>query len=91
MAAAPATSWLWERRRNEERRHRRCRLASTSQAVTAEAARPVAELAVAHRERGLDPRDVARFLDRVVFSLFAEDVGLLPEPENVPGGTPCPE
>lgn len=52
---------------------------ATSQAVTAEAARRVAELAVALRERGLDPREVARFLDRVVFSLFAEDVGLLPE------------
>jgi hypothetical protein len=52
---------------------------ATSQAVTAEAARRAAELAVALRERGLDPREVARFLDRVVFSLFAEDVGLLPE------------
>lgn len=39
----------------------------------------MAELAVALRERGLDPREVARFLDRVVFSLFAEDVGLLPK------------
>lgn len=30
-------------------------------------------------ERGVDPPAVARFLDRVVFYLFAEDVGLLPE------------
>jgi type II restriction/modification system DNA methylase subunit YeeA len=29
--------------------------------------------------RGLDPVRVARFLDRVVFCLLAEDVGLLPE------------
>ena len=47
--------------------------------VTEEAARRIAEIAQAMRERGLDPREVARFLDRVVFCLFAEDVGLLPE------------
>ncbi len=52
---------------------------TTSEAITAEAARSVGELAVALRERGLDPRRVARFLDRIVFALFAEDVGLLPE------------
>jgi hypothetical protein len=51
---------------------------TTSEAITADAARRVAELAVALRERGLDPHDVAHFLDRVVFSYFAEDVGLLP-------------
>ena len=58
----------------------------------------MAELAVALRERGLDPHDVAHFLDRIVFSYFAEDVGLLPgmvvtrlleqsraKPESFPG------
>jgi hypothetical protein len=51
---------------------------ATSEAITTEAARKIGELAVALRERGLDPRDVAHFLDRVVFSFFAEDIGLLP-------------
>ena len=31
------------------------------------------------RARGLDPHQVARFLDRIVFCLFAEDVELLPK------------
>lgn len=52
---------------------------ATSEAITTEAARRAAEIAVGLRERGLDPLQVARFLDRVVFSLFAEDIGLLPE------------
>lgn len=51
---------------------------STSEAITAEAARTVGDLAVALRGRGLDPRDVAHFLDRVIFCLFAEDIELLP-------------
>lgn len=51
---------------------------ATSEAITTDAARKIGELAVALRERGLDPRDVAHFLDRVVFSFFAEDIGLLP-------------
>jgi type II restriction/modification system DNA methylase subunit YeeA len=51
----------------------------TRNAITAEAARRVAEIAQALRDRGLDPHEVALFLDRVVFCLFAEDVGLLPE------------
>lgn len=50
-----------------------------SEAITTEAARKIGELAVALRDRGLDPRDVAHFLDRVVFSFFAEDVELLPK------------
>ena len=52
---------------------------TTSEAVTAEAAGHIAEIALSMRDRGLDPYAVARFLDRVVFCLFAEDVGLLPE------------
>jgi MmeI, DNA-methyltransferase domain/MmeI, N-terminal domain/MmeI, helicase spacer domain/MmeI, target recognition domain len=51
---------------------------TTSEAITAEAASHVAEVAVALRERGLPAQDVARFLDRVVFALFAEDIELLP-------------
>jgi len=51
----------------------------TSKSVTTEAARRVAEVAQAMRERKLDPQNVARFLDRVVFCLFAEDTGLLPD------------
>jgi len=51
----------------------------TDEAVTGEAARHIAEIAQRLRDRGLEPHDVARFLDRIVFCLFAEDIGLLPE------------
>ncbi len=50
----------------------------TSIAVTQDAARHFAEIAAALRLRGLDPAAVAHFLDRIVFCLFAEDTGLLP-------------
>jgi hypothetical protein len=51
---------------------------ATSAAITQEVARRLAEVAQGLRNRGLDALDVARFLDRIVFCLFAEDVGLLP-------------
>ena len=51
----------------------------TSAAVTQDAARQFAEIADALRQRGLDPAAVAHFLDRIVFCLFAEDTGLLPD------------
>lgn len=51
----------------------------TVQAITEEAAAKITEIAQALRERGIPPQKVARFLDRIVFCLFAEDVGLLPE------------
>ena len=51
----------------------------TSTAVTKDAARQVAEIADAMRKRDLDPAAVAHFLDRIVFCLFAEDTGLLPD------------
>jgi SAM-dependent methyltransferase len=51
----------------------------TSAAVTTEAAGHLAEIAERMRKRRLDPATVAHFLDRLVFCLFAEDVGLLPE------------
>ncbi len=49
----------------------------TSQAITAQAARHIGELAQRLRDRGDDPHAVARFLDRLVFCMFAEDIGLL--------------
>ncbi len=51
----------------------------TSTAVTQEAAQHFAGIADAIRQRGLDPAVVAHFLDRIVFCLFAEDTGLLPD------------
>lgn len=52
---------------------------TTSQVVTELAARQIASIAERLREQGEAPEDVAVFLDRVVFCLFAEDVGLLPD------------
>ncbi|MGB7748602.1 MAG: type IIL restriction-modification enzyme MmeI [Verrucomicrobiia bacterium] len=49
----------------------------TSEAITEKASGHFAEIAEAMRQRGLDPQAVAHFLVRVVFCLFAEDVGLL--------------
>lgn len=49
-----------------------------SPVVTADAAKALAELAQALRERGVEPEKAARFLDRLIFCLFAEDIGLLP-------------
>ena len=50
----------------------------TSVAITQEAAQQFADMAESMRKRGLDSAEVAHFLDRVVFCLFAEDIGLLP-------------
>ena len=50
----------------------------TSVAITQEAAEQFADMAESMRKRGLDSAEVAHFLDRVVFCLFAEDIGLLP-------------
>ena len=46
--------------------------------ITELAARHFAEIAQSLRSRGHDPGDVAHFLDRILFCLFAEDAGLLP-------------
>lgn len=47
--------------------------------ITADAAEKFAELAWALRGRGEAPQAVAHFLNRLVFCMFAEDIGLLPD------------
>ncbi len=51
----------------------------TSDAVTQDAADRFAVIAESMRKRGLEPGASAHFLDRIVFCLFAEDIGLLPD------------
>ncbi len=46
--------------------------------ATKEAAEAFAALAASLAARAVPPREVARFIDRMVFCLFADDVGLLP-------------
>jgi type II restriction/modification system DNA methylase subunit YeeA len=53
--------------------------AETVEQVTAEAAKKVASIADLLRQYGADPQQAAHFLIRIVFCLFAEDVGLLPK------------
>ena len=54
----------------------------TSEVITAEAARRLGNIAQALRDRGHDPLEVAHFLDRIIFCMFAEDIDLLPVPES---------
>ena len=56
----------------------RLRPARTRQALTEEAAETFARLAERLRGRGHDAQAVAHFVNRLVFCMFAEDVGLLP-------------
>ena len=56
----------------------RLRPGETRQALTERAATAFASLAQSLRERGHDPQAVAHFVNRCVFCMFAEDVGLLP-------------
>jgi type II restriction/modification system DNA methylase subunit YeeA len=51
---------------------------TTRQALTERAAASFAQLAGRLRDRGHAPHDVAHFVIRLVFCLFADDVGLLP-------------
>ena len=51
----------------------------TRQALTEQAAAAFAELAQGLREGGHEPQVVAHFVNRLVFCMFAEDVGLLPD------------
>ena len=57
----------------------RLRPGETRQAVTERAAATFAALAQSLRDRGHDPQTVAHFVNRLVFCMFAEDVGLLPD------------
>jgi type II restriction/modification system DNA methylase subunit YeeA len=50
----------------------------TRQTLTEEAAEQFASLAQRLRARGYDPQAVAHFINRLVFCMFAEDIGLLP-------------
>ena len=56
----------------------RLRPGETRQALTERAAATFAALAQSLRQRGHDPQAVAHFVNRLVFCMFAEDVGLLP-------------
>lgn len=51
----------------------------TVESVTREAAQKFSKLADNLRNYGEDPQEVAHFLIRLLFCLFAEDIGLLPE------------
>ncbi len=51
----------------------------TIQSVTEEAAGKFAQIADGLRARGVDPQEAAHFLNRLLFCLFVEDVGLLPK------------
>jgi type II restriction/modification system DNA methylase subunit YeeA len=51
---------------------------TTRAAITQEAAQRFTELAQTLRGRGHGPKDVAHFLNRLLFAMFAEDIGLLP-------------
>ncbi|MDD2704759.1 MAG: N-6 DNA methylase [Acidocella sp.] len=51
----------------------------TRQMLTEEAARQFAALAQRLRSRGYEAHDVAHFVIRLIFCMFAEDVGLLPD------------
>lgn len=56
----------------------RLRPAKTRQMLTEQAAEQFAALAQRLRGRGNEPHQVAHFVNRLVFCMFAEDVGLLP-------------
>ncbi len=56
----------------------RLRPGETRQSLTERTASTFASLAQDLRERGYAPQEVAHFVNRMVFCMFAEDVGLLP-------------
>ena len=57
----------------------RLRPGETRQSLTERVAASFATVAQALRERGHDPQAVAHFVNRLVFCMFADDVGLLPD------------
>ena len=56
----------------------RLRPGESRQSLTERAATSFAGLAQSLRARGHEPQEVAHFVNRLVFCMFAEDVGLLP-------------
>ena len=56
----------------------RLRPGETRQTLTERAAKTFAQLAQSLRDQGHAPQEVAHFVNRLVFCMFAEDVGLLP-------------
>ena len=57
----------------------RLRPDNTRQTLTEQAADSFSTVAQTLRGRGHDPHEVAHFVNRLVFCMFAEDVGLLPD------------
>jgi len=57
----------------------RLRPGETRHVVTERAAATFSDLAQSLRDRGHDPQIVAHFVNRLIFCMFAEDVGLLPD------------
>ena len=57
----------------------RLRPGVTRQTVTEQAAATFAELAQSLRDHDHEPQAVAHFVNRLVFCMFAEDIGLLPD------------
>jgi len=65
--------------RNAFEHPERLRAEQTTEGVTQQAAAEFGKLAESLRAAGQDPEKAAHFLIRILFCLFAEDVGLLPE------------
>ena len=57
----------------------RLRPGETRQSLTERVAASFASVAQALRDRGHDPQAVAHFVNRLVFCMFSDDVGLLPD------------
>ena len=57
----------------------RLRPGESRQSLTERVAASFAKVAQSLRERGHEPHAVARFVNRLVFCMFADDVGLLPD------------
>ncbi len=56
----------------------RLRPGESRQVLTEQAAETFAPLAQSLRQRGHNPQEVAHFINRLIFCMFSEDVGLLP-------------
>jgi type II restriction/modification system DNA methylase subunit YeeA len=65
--------------RNAFEHPERLRAEQTPEGVTKQAAAEFGRLAESLRNAGHDPEKAAHFLIRILFCLFAEDIGLLPE------------